>query len=266
MLWGRLLGALFGYKVLGLLGAILGFAVGTWFDRGLRLHVYHFPRSYSVTVQEAFFQAVFLVMGHLAKADGRVNEIEIRAARNIMSRLKLTEDLKTEAIRLFSAGKKPNFNLEQTLLHFFAVCKSYPDVLRFFIEIQLEVALADGALQSAEQRLLLLMCQSLQCSPQEFEPLWTRQEGFGDKNGYQDQKQSTTANNTSLQDAYEVLGIASTATPAEIKKAYRRLMTKHHPDKLAARGLPENMIHWAKEKTQEIRAAYDLIRATKGFR
>lgn len=70
----------------------------------------------------------------------------------------------------------------------------------------------------------------------------------------------------SLHNAYGVLGVSLTAANSEIKKAYRRLMNQHHPDKLTARGLPDGMVNLAKEKTQEIRAAYDLIREERGFR
>ena len=61
-------------------------------------------------------------------------------------------------------------------------------------------------------------------------------------------------------DYYSILGITKTASAAEIKKAYRRLMSQHHPDKLVAKGLPDEMITLATEKTQEIRKAYDLIK------
>ncbi len=79
-------------------------------------------------------------------------------------------------------------------------------------------------------------------------------------------QQSSYTHQPSHSDAYSVLGVASSASVAEIKKAYRRLMNQHHPDKLASKGLPESMIKMAKEKTQQISAAYDLIRQERGFR
>ena len=63
-----------------------------------------------------------------------------------------------------------------------------------------------------------------------------------------------------LKEAYEILGIESSASTAELKKAYRRLMSQHHPDKLVAKGLPEEMMKMAKEKTQEIQGAYEVIK------
>jgi len=281
-IWGRFIGVLLGFKLLGILGAIIGFFVGSWFDRGLRLHLHHIPRERSIAVQNAFFTATFSIMGHLAKADGRVSEREIRAANQIMSRLELNDELRKQAIHLFTKGKEPDFNIEEALSLLMQECYKHPDLLRFFVEIQLEAALADGELHSEERRILLLICQRLNFSPQEFEQLWARQwasQAFQWSSQSSQSSQSQYANgrsyeyayakNTeaySLQDAYGVLGILSSATIAEIKKAYRRLMNQHHPDKLAARGLPEGMVKLAKEKTQQIRAAYDLIREERGFR
>ena len=68
----------------------------------------------------------------------------------------------------------------------------------------------------------------------------------------------------SLRQAYAVLGVEETDSDAKIKKAYRRMMNQHHPDKLVAKGLPEEMIKLATEKTQEIKSAYELIKKERG--
>ena len=56
------------------------------------------------------------------------------------------------------------------------------------------------------------------------------------------------------------------ASDAEVKRAYRKMMSQHHPDKLAAKGLPDDMIDVAKEKTQEIQSAWDLIKSKRGIK
>ena len=81
--------------------------------------------------------------------------------------------------------------------------------------------------------------------------------GFG-RAGY-----DAAATETSLQDAYHLLGVDELANDADLKKTYRRLMSQHHPDKLVAKGLPEQMIKDATEKTQQIKAAYELIRKSR---
>ena len=81
--------------------------------------------------------------------------------------------------------------------------------------------------------------------------------GFG-RAGY-----DAAAAETSLQDAYHLLGVGDTVSDSELKKIYRRLMSQHHPDKLVSKGLPEQMIRDATEKTQQIKAAYELIRNSR---
>ena len=66
-----------------------------------------------------------------------------------------------------------------------------------------------------------------------------------------------------LDDAYAALGVAASASDKEVKQAYRKLMSQHHPDKLAAQGVPEDMMKVATEKAQEIQAAYDLIKTAR---
>jgi len=287
-IFGKIIGVFLGYLFLGRFGAILGFFVGHIFDKGLRIHLYNIPRERTVEVQHAFFTATFSVMGHLAKADGNISRDEIRAAERIMSRLELNEERKREAIKLFNVGKEPTFDLDAVLSHLLQTCHQHRDLLRFFIEIQLEAALADGALQTEEQRILLHICQHLRFSPQEFQQLWAQQwagqafhqwysgqftQGAHSNahrsyayGGQQQRAYTQRRPESTLQDAYGVLGVPATATTADIKKAYRKLMNQHHPDKLASRGLPEGMVKLAKEKILQIRAAYDLIREARGFR
>ncbi len=291
---GKIIGAFLGYMLLGTVGALLGIFIGHMFDKGLTLHLHTMPRSRPADVQRAFFTATFSIMGHLAKADGHVQPDEIVEAQRIMAQLDLSEALRKEAIQLFNKGKQPGFNVDQVLEALFEKCRSHKDLLRFFIEIQLGAALSDGALQPEEKRVLLHICECLHFSPQEFERLWAQQwasqafhqwysGGFQQQSrqygGYQQQHRSYQGGSSrgghhashgpsgfSLQDAYGVLGVSESASVSDIKKAYRKLMNQHHPDKLASRGLPEGMMKMAKEKVLQIRSAYDLIREARGFK
>ena len=69
-----------------------------------------------------------------------------------------------------------------------------------------------------------------------------------------------------LAQAYSVLVAEPGMSDEQIVKAYRRQMSRHHPDKLQANGLPESMLERAKERTQQIQAAYELIRTRRGMR
>ena len=68
---------------------------------------------------------------------------------------------------------------------------------------------------------------------------------------------------TSLEDAYTALGVTRDVSNRELKQAYRRRMSENHPDKLMAKGVPEHMVKLATERSQEIQAAYEMIRKTR---
>ena len=69
-----------------------------------------------------------------------------------------------------------------------------------------------------------------------------------------------------LDDAFTALGLTAGASDADVKGAYRRLVSQNHPDKLAAKGLPESMRNVAEERTREINVAYELIKESRGFK
>jgi DnaJ like chaperone protein len=249
----------------GPLGAILGAALGHHFDRGLKGLAAEDRAGFRVgdqaRVQSAFFTATFSVMGHIAKADGRVSEDEIDLARTVMAHMQLPPDMKRTAIRLFNEGKQADFPLEDVLQQFRRECHRRVNLLRMFVEIQIQAAYADGAMHPAERRVLEHVCRMLGIALDEFAHLeaFIRAQRHAHRGG-------AAQPHPTLKDAYDVLGIDKSVSDDEVKKAYRRLMSQHHPDKLVARGLPEEMMELAKEKTQEIRAAYDEIKKSRGMR
>lgn len=269
---GKVFGSTFGFMLGGPLGAILGAAIGHQFDRGLeggepfeRLEPGRQER-----IQMAFFTATFSVMGHLAKADGRVTEAEIDMARQIMNRMDLTREMRDVAVRLFNEGKSPNFPLDDTLAQFRQEVGRSSTLIRLFIEILLQAAFADGSLHPIEERLLLHICHQMGYSRFEFQALRAFMEAqlrFSDqRRQYQydyRRRAPVRPQQPSLADAYAVLGISTKASDSEVKKAYRHLMSQHHPDKLVARGVPEEMVKIATEKTQQIREAYEIIQRSR---
>ncbi len=264
MAWiGKLAGGLLGYAVGRLPGAFIGVILGHQFDRGLVTR----PRAIGTAAerQRVFFESTFLVMGHLAKADGRVSEAEIGAARGVMQRLRLGEGERQEAIRLFNTGKAPGYPVDAQLRRLREYCGSEPQLLQLFLWIQVDVALATGDITAPERLLLGRIAAGLgfgALALARIEALLRSRRGQGGAGG----AARTPPQAEVLANAYEVLGVAPTASDREVKTAYRRLMNQHHPDKQAARGLPESMREIAEERTREIRAAYETVRGQRGFR
>ncbi len=259
--WGKLLGGAFGFAIGGPLGALLGAALGHNFDRGLSGLSDYVIGSGSVDnerLQSAFFIATFSIMGHLAKADGRVSPEEIAMARNVMTNMQLSKEQRDIAIKLFNEGKDANFPLDEVLNQFRQECHRRRNLIQMFLEILIATSLADNEIDDAERGLLIYIGGQLGFSRFHIERLINmvaaqqRYARHGDT-------QSAAQRANSLKDAYKILGISESAGNDEIKKAYRKLMNQHHPDKLVSKGLPEEMMKLATEKTQEIKQAYEQI-------
>lgn len=254
--WGKLVGGTFGFMVGGPLGALIGAAIGHNFDSGLKLQASGSPGDQE-RIQTAFFTATFSVMGHIAKADGYVSKDEIANARQVMASMGLDAEMQKVAINLFQQGKARDFPLDTILEQFRQECRRRQNLIRLFIEIQLQAAYADGVMHPKERAVLLHICRRLGISPDEFDVLAGAagaERSYGGVAG---------RNRMSLDDAYAILEINRSSNDREIKKAYRRMMSRHHPDKLVARGLPEEMMKIATEKTQEIQAAYEVIKKSR---
>lgn len=269
--WGKLVGGAFGFMLGGPLGALLGLALGHNFDSGMKSLPDDGPyvSGDRERVQTAFFTATFAVMGRVAKADGRVSAEEIRMAEAVMAEMSLDSAKRRAAINLFHQGKSAGFDLDAVLEQFRRECHGRSTLIGMFIEIQLQAGYADGRLDPAEDRLLLRICDDLGVSEFDYrrlERMVRAQRGFsggagGARGGSQ---RAASAARPSLHDAYQLLGVDAGASDADIKRAYRRLLSQHHPDKLVSKGLPEEMMKVAAQKTHEIRQAYERIREARG--
>ena len=250
--WGKMIGGTFGFMLGGPLGALLGGSIGHQFDarRGRAGGTGFLPGAQERT-QAAFFTATFSVMGHLAKADGHVSQHEIQVASGLMDRMQLNPSQRQAAVDLFEQGKQSDFPLDDVLQQFRTECHRRETLVRMFLEIQVQAALADGRVDPAENRILVHAAEVLGFGSDQIDRLIDFIRGTQRSPGMQQQ---------SLEDAYQVLGVESSTSDAEVKTAYRRLMSRHHPDKLVAKGLPEEMMKLATEKTKEIQSAWEQIR------
>jgi DnaJ like chaperone protein len=255
---GKALGAVVGVFAGGPVGALAGAFIGHLFDAHASAGSGTSDASLagSLDVQESFFSATFQLMGHIAKADGRVSEDDIRAARAMMTELRLAEREVQRAIELFTQGKAPDFQMDGVLRDLYARCRKRPDLCRMFIQIQLQAALWSGSLHPAARRVLSRACDALDLSAYEL----VQMEALLRMQRSARQPRAAQPAVDRLTEAYAVLGVGHTASNPEVTKAYRRLMNQNHPDKLLAKGLPESMMKMAEEKTRQIRSAYEVVR------
>ncbi len=265
--WGKVIGGALGFGLGGPLGAALGAMLGHSFDKGLDQDFTEFDASEQEQIQAAFFSATFTIMGRLAKADGHVSESEILAAKQVMVRMGLNDELKQSAIELFKQGKSESFDWWGALQQFAKIAGRQKNLKQMFLEIQIGAALADGVVHQNELAMLEEIARAFHISNMALTQMIAMvraQQYFYQHQSYSRQGHSqyqTTGYSSAneLSQAYKVLAIDPSSDDKEVKKAYRRLMSQHHPDKLVAKGLPEEMIKVATEKTQEIKSAYEVI-------
>ena len=264
MYWGKIIGTLAGLAMRNPWAALAGFILGHQFDRGFaqRFRVFENQGSRIPRVSEGFVRALFQAMGHLVKVDGRVSEDEIRSARMVMHRLSLNPAQVRRAIAWFDEGKQPGFPLIQRMREVRRVsARSASDRLTF-VRLLLEVVLAKESLKKEERALIWKMCVELDIGRVEFaqlEAMIRAQKGFK-------RSPAGDADATRVRRAYESLGISPEATNDEVKKAYRRLMNKSHPDKISSSNPGADVIAEAERRTREVRGAYEMLKARRSIR
>jgi DnaJ like chaperone protein len=255
MAWkGTVFGALIGLMLTrtawgAALGAFIGYMVDS--SAAVRVATPNGPTS----ISSEFFRTAFEIMGYVAKSDGRVTEAEIGAANRLMQELKLSPVDIAAAIACFRAGKSQGYDAELSIERLRESCGLRYDLLRAFVDLQLRAALAGNGISPPARAVLGKIAARLGLSGLEFAQM----------------EASVRARHTqgkygSLAECYAELEVEANISDQEVTKAYRRQMSRHHPDKLVANGLPESMAQMAKEKTQRIQEAYEGIRAARGMR
>ena len=262
--WGKLVGGLAGLATGRFLFVALGVLLGHQFDRGItaRYSLFRTQGETTFTLPEGFARVLFEVMGHLAKSDGRVTEDEIRAARALMHRLNMGPAQIRDAVDWFTAGKRSGYPLIATIRELGARYARRPELRSPYVRLLMEVSLSKKRLHKAERRILWNICQELDISRVELaqvEAMLRAQRGFR-------KSPQGGADTAKVNGAYLTLGVDKSATNAEVKKAYRRLMNKHHPDKISSSNPSGAVLDEAERQTREIRTAYELLKVRRSIR
>ncbi len=259
--WGKIIGAFLGLMRGGISGAIIGGLIGHMLDRFIA------GLTGASNTRQLFFRTLFATLGHINKADGRVTQAEISAAESLMTRLSLTPEERKLAIRYFQQGKETGYPLEKHLREFAQHTMMRHDLRQMLMEILLEAAASDGAISVAEQSVLVRVANALHIPAEVFAAMWSARMGRpGPGRARPSGGRAAAQQAQPLAQAYAALGIDESASDAEVKKAYRKLVGQYHPDKLVSRGLPEEMMEVARKRVREINTAYDRVKQTRGFK
>lgn len=298
---GRVLGFILGFIFTNLLGAILFMILGyLFFDRPANLKNQQNDEAVraftsNANYNESLVKVTFALMGYVARGAGRVNESHIEKSSQIMNVMGLNSQMRKTAIDAFNSGKSEDFNLNETISEIKSLIGNNFSFVNFILEIQVQLALSDGVLEDEEYRRLMDIAVKLGASrdsmeqyirsrynemhfEQQFRNFYkSRYERGNTSSGYDYSSSDSSYDNSSssysgsgfgsskLDSAYKILGVESSASDDEIKKAHKRLMLKYHPDRLASQGLTPEMIKLYTEKAKDIQAAFDLIKKERGF-
>ena len=247
---GKLVGGTIGFALGGPLGAIFGAAFGHAFDAGAELDsAGSGPRLTTVEQHQlTFFVAAFSMLAKLAQADGRVTREEIDSIEDFMNNdLRLNSESRTAAVNIFRTALNAPGTFDDFARQFYGQFHDQPQMIEVMIDIMLRVAVSDGRMSAREEELILVAVNIFRFSTVRYNQLKSKYIKTDDK-------------------AYAVLGCSPDADDDQVKRCYRRRVQEYHPDKIAAKGLPEEFTRFAQDKFREIQEAWEQVKATRGIK
>ncbi len=271
---GKLVGGLLGlFATRNPIGCGVGIAMGHAWDAGWLT-----PLLPGATPHGAFLEPLFGLAGAVAKADGRVSTAEIEGAERLMRRLDLDESKRQLAIRSFNAGKETEVDVRDATQRLRVFAGFRAEMKLMVIEVLAEIGAADGHLHRAGDSLLARiatdigvdrdLAASILHARRPPGSAWHSEPGGPARGGNTDTRgrgPSRPPLATPPPDPYQILGVARSDDEDTIRRAYRKKMTQHHPDKMQARGVAGEALVIAEATARTINAAWEQIKLQRGF-
>ena len=257
MYMGKLIGTLAGVVTGRWWLALAGLVLGHQFDRG------YVRRATSAGALSAPLREVlFVALGAVAKADGVVRQSEIDAARKLMHRLGLVNGDVDTAIAAFRRGKSSSLDIGALVADTVASARPAAETRSLMLRLLLSATLEGGSMSKPVRAKLWQIAQALDIGRVELvqiEALLRAEAGVGEA-------RAERAAESELDAAYKTLELPSTASDRDVKKAYRRMINRHHPDKLEGKGASGAAVAEAEARSRDIIRAYEAIRRRRGIR
>ncbi|MBC2742024.1 MAG: TerB family tellurite resistance protein [Desulfosarcina sp.] len=247
---GKLVGGTIGFALGGPLGAIFGAAFGHAFDTGSELDTASNHQRLSTVEQHQliFFVAAFSMLAKLAQTDGRVTKEEIDSIEGFMEEdLRLNPESRNAAVNIFRTALNAPGTFADFARQFYRQFHHQPQMLELMIDILLRVAVSDGSMNQREEELVLSAVNIFSFSTGRYEQLKSQYDRTADKD-------------------YAVLGCSPSDSDDQVKRCYRQRVQEYHPDKVTAKGLPNEFTRFAHDKFREIQGAWEGIKAARGIK
>jgi DnaJ like chaperone protein len=253
---GGFIGAVVGYFVTkNYIGAIIGYFIGSAFNGT--------TNSKSNRSNPNFEVGKYLMMlsSLVMKADGITKKSELNFVKQFFVR-QFGESKAQEYVRQLKYYLDRDISVEKvsTIIKQNINNSSRVQLLHYLIGI----AVADGEVSHSEMQILRRISRSFGLSEQVFKSLLAMYNYQSENGQYHRQTNNGQSETISIKSAYDVLEISENATEAEIKKAYRKLVIKYHPDKVSQLG--EEFQKGAKEKFQKVQDSYERIKVHRGIK
>lgn len=254
------IGALIGFFVSGgrLFWALIGFIIGSSIDSRKAV-----GSSTNEKKRIYFIDNLLVLFAFVMKADGRVTKTEVYYVRAFLEKNFGTDEANKKMLELRDLLKDETLNLSST-------CNSINRQLNYSQKLELlhflfSISSADAEISKQELNLIHTIASYLRISAWDFGTIQamyfnSQSSGYNYQNSYGSSRQTTQAQ---IDNAYTILQVNKDASNEEIKKSYRKLVVKYHPDKVASLG--EEIQKQANEKFQQINAAYELIKKERNF-